>query len=429
MSSVGARVCVLGSWLTAAACVGSQEPPGPPYRAQLIAEDSVDPETGVGRFSIAARTLHHLDSFDELKGPLYQFYRGGVAHIHQGDDGELVEGTFEHGKSPALRYVVEHGVAIPRDYPTLAMLSAAYQFELVFDALASHTGFRAEYLTQRLGRLRVFFEPSIMEADSSSVRVTIKRNAFFDPRGNLFGLARRSHAEDVPFAADPKVIAHEMGHAVFFLAFAGARFEQCDARASSENAQDPFFPGRFDTEYVIRGINEGFADFHSFSITGGPNSLGNLEGHGDERSLTADDYDWEALADPVLGPERCGGAYYCVGTLFARSLYQTLLRVGLDPRRGDDRAAFTREVVSALQGTVRRMKANADLALPTDVVAHCESHDAAIVNDDDGQVAGAFLEAFVAAMPSAARPALCSELGARFGAEGFPEAFRGACGP
>lgn len=415
--------------LLVTACVQPGEASGPDYQAQLLAQDSVDPETGVGSFSIAERTLHHLDDFDQLSGPLYRIYRGGEAHIHQTHSGDVVGGTFSHGKSPDLRYALEHGVAVPRDYPTLIMLSAAFQFELVFDALEAHTGYSAEQVIERLGQLRVFFEPTVVLDDDTKLRVSLKFNAFFEPQGNLFGLARRSKDEDVPFAADPKVIGHEMGHAIFYLAFANATSEVCDADAAAQNLSDPFFPGRLELEYVISGINEGFADFHSFSITGSANPLANLEGYGQQRDLSVDSYDWTTLANALsLSHKVCNGTYYCVGTLFSRSLYQTLRSLKLDPRSDSDRATFMRDVVRALTTTQERMRSHADLPQASEQEAQCMSRDKGL-EPGDGEVVGAFLEAFLEGLPEATRAALCSQLAQRFGEQGFPARYRGPCGP
>jgi len=125
----------------------------------------------------------------------------------------------------------------------------------------------------------------------------------------------------------------------------------------------------------------------------------------------------------------CEGAFYCLGTLFARSLYQAMLALGLDPDDPDARGGFARDVVAAMRATKQAMRSlPADVVpLPSSGVARCERADR-LDAVYDGEMTGAFLAAFLSQMPAGARDALCDTFADNFGALGFPEpAYRAEC--
>ncbi len=97
------------------------------------------------------------------------------------------------------------------------------------------------------GRITAFFEPQItQEKGASSVAASMKLNAAYVPGQHQFLLFQRSGIENVPLAANEVVLAHEFGHAVFDYSFYRNDGEQ---------------KSRFASEYAMRGLNEGFADF------------------------------------------------------------------------------------------------------------------------------------------------------------------------
>src|SRR5690606_1485933 len=114
-------------------------------------------------------------------------------------------------------------------------------------------------------------------------------------------------------------------------------------------------------------FNEGLADFYAFSLYGATNVFSGLGFLDDgERSLSSQ----QGFAE--LG--QCEGAFYCLGTLLARSLYASYLQLGFDEEDPVQRADFSRQITTALRGTRERMH-NAELVLPYPHVASCERSD------------------------------------------------------
>jgi len=399
----------------------SEAPPGPPYAAEVLALTGFDAETEVGRYEIGERELTTLTDFDLLDGQYLRLYRGGELFIEIINGSVVTEGRFEGRNDPSLRYHLDGDVAVPRDYPSLMMLSAYHQFEIVFAALERVTGQSIETLATDWPHFEVFFEPVIRVDDGTNATLAIKFNAFYLPGEKQFGLAQRSDVEVVPLAGNLMVIAHEFGHLLFESTFFRDRSGVCDPEAAASNRDDLAFPGRFEHEFVISGINEGFADFIAFAITGGTNPLADVPFIGIGRSMRRSTFDFE---DYTLGSPECSDTFYCVGTLFARALYESMPALGLDPDDADDRGELSSHVVAAMRGVQATMEEDllGLLPEPNGVVASCASLDR--LNDvDDGALLSAFLHAFLVNMPEETRPALCERFHASFDTLAFhPEA-------
>jgi hypothetical protein len=423
---------LLAAALGVGACVAEDAVPGPPYAVVVI--DRVDADGFT--FGLQRRTLETVTDFSRLESAAFRVRQGGTLTVTETIDGDqITDGHFTGGTDPDLRYVVDDGAAVPRDDATLFMFSAAYQFEYVLPRLvdASAPDVGAVFTTR--GPMDIFFGPRIVlnKADGLAIAETDWTNAFFNPLGWQFGVQRTSDLERVPLATDPRVIAHELGHAVFHAVFFGEE-ATCDAGQAEANAGNPRFPGRIDREIVVSGLNEGFADWMSFASTGGTNPLesANLPVvHGVDlntvRMLTTDNFRWSQIYKVEGAPVDLGCFdKYCLGTLFARSLVATYLGQGHAIADEEARHDLSRSVVAALRGTKERMK-TIGLPPPTDDVAHCRVRDYASTALDP-PIIGAFLEAFLAGFPAEQAPRLCNELAQRF-EDGFPVAFRQGCAP
>jgi hypothetical protein len=149
------------------------------------------------------------------------------------------------------------------------------------------------------------FEPTLdLETSGISGSVSAKRNAAFVPGQGQFVLFERSRSERVPLAANLQVVSHEFGHAIFDYTFFDNAF----------SANSPY-AGNF----VVAGLNEGIADFTSFLWSRSGDVLsGSLSGIGAvaERNFVKSTF---VLSD---ASSLCSGGFYCLGTLFARSLWQ-----------------------------------------------------------------------------------------------------------
>lgn len=423
--------------LSGAGCVAEDTLPGPPYAVVVI--DRVDDPSGSDGFTfgLQRRTLETVTTFSRLESAAFRVRQGGTLTVTETIDGDqITNGHFAGGADPDLRYVVEDGAAVPRDDATLFMFSAAYQFEHVLPRLvdASAPDVGAVFMTR--GPMDIFFGPQVVlnKANGVAIAETDWTNAFFNPLGWQFGVQRTSDRERVPLATDPRVIAHELGHAVFQIAFVGSDEAHCDAAQAQTNAADPWFPGRLDEEIVVSGLNEGFADLMSFASTGGTNPLESANQpviYGVDlntlRILTEDNFRWSQVYKLEGAPADLGCFNkYCLGTLFARSLVATYLGQGHAIADEEARHELSRNVVAALRGTAERMK-TIGLPPPTDDVAHCRERDVASTALDP-PVIGAFLQAFLAGFPADQAPRLRDELAQRF-EDGFPVAFRQGCTP
>jgi hypothetical protein len=416
------------------ACVEQGELPGPPY--DVIVLDRVDDSSSPDDFSFALqrRTLETVSDFERLAAPSFRIRQGGTLTAEEVDGDTVVSGSFEGDDAPHLRYVVEDGAAVPRDYATLLMFSAAYQFERVLGRLGVVSDPSLVAMLGSRGALDVIFGPVMLtRSGGAQGSLRLDTNAFFFPEGWQFGLARSSERERVPLAADARVIAHELGHAIFDLAFFGGVREPCDREEAASNEQDPWFPGRLPLDLTINGLNEGFADWISFAVSGGADPIASIVVPGNDeldvdvprRLLTEDNFRWSQIDkfDERSDDTRCRGPY-CIGTLFARSLVAAYIDAGNAPGDETARQAFSRGVVVALQGTEARMRER-ELPLPHPAVARCRrQRDVSPV--DDPPIIGAFLEAFLAGFPEAQAASLCPQLADRF-EDGFPSEFRRGC--
>lgn len=418
-------------------CVAEDTVPGPPYH--ILALDRVDPMTDSGPsvFALQPRTLETVTTFSRLESPAFRVREGGTLTSTMTGGGDVItSGRFEGGRDPDLRYVVEGGVAVPRDDSTLVMFSAAYQFEHVLPGLvaASAPDVEARFIAR--GPMDIVFGPRTLDVVGGAQKSrTSQTNAFFNPLGWQFGIERTSSLERVPVGVDGRIIAHELGHSVFQTVFFGEEDPPCDSRQAAAQASDPWFPGRLSKEVAMSGLNEGFADWMSFAVTGGDNPIQVLDlpvyGDVDQntfRILTEDTFRWGQVFkedDGVPAKVGCIG-FYCIGTMFARSLVATYLAQGHAIADESARHDFSRGVVAALRGTAARMQ-SIGLPPPTSEVAHCKERDG-VSAQLDPPVIGAFLQGFLSGLAPDQAAILCNELGNRF-EDGFPAAFRVGCAP
>jgi hypothetical protein len=404
---------------------------GPPYRAQIVDVVDIDPETSRPSFALAVREFALLEDLDTLSSPELQVLRGGELLIREVPGG-FVADRMTADPNARLRYVDDNGVAVARDYATLAMLSAYYHYERVLLDLERVTGITLNELGNRFGTVEVFFEPAFRTVGSDiDERDVFKHNAFYLPGARQFGIAQRSPNENVPFAVNPMVTAHEFGHALFELTFDHSSPGSCNPTVVEENEEDPLFPGRFRVEYAISGMNEGFADFVSFAYLGATNALAEPSVATAERNFAAPDFAFGDLIPPEDDDSwvpPCFGQFYCMGTLFASALYRTMIDLDYDPLDANDRGEFSRMVIDALTSTQEAMRELPEgIVPPPDLgAAQCRRHEG-MPREIDGEVAGAFLAAFASQVPDDVRGPLCEVLIRRFGDRGFPEHARVTC--
>jgi hypothetical protein len=400
------------------------------YRAQVMVFEptSTRADEKSTAYQVKEVAFDYLEDFERLSSKYYEIIEGGEFTIKDIAGSQVVSDEFSGGGKPRLRYVIENGVVVPRDYNTLLLLSAYYQFERVTASLGATTGISPDAYLKSMGKFRVMFEPKIrIETDSSTLNATIKLNAAFVPGKAQFILFQRSNLEKVPLAANLQVIAHEFGHSLFERTFFENKFDRCEG--DEETISSRTAAKRFAQEYAITGLNEGFADVVSWGVTGSTDILRgsiDLGDKADERDFSLEKFTFDSLA--ADNDEACSGRFYCVGTLFARSVRAAARDRKVETRDPVARQRVTTEVVTAIgktQATMRTFGSDV-LPEPSSTVSECKTSD----NVDlvyDGKVTGAFLAGFLRNVPAESRASYCKAFEKAFGKTAFPVAARGDC--
>ena len=381
-----------------------------PFKAVVLAFTGTD-SSGKAQFALTEKTFRTLTDFNNLDGTYVNIKRGGALTIKNISGSIVSSENFEGGESPSLRYNVKSGVAVALDYSTLAMLSAYYQLDEIYSTVESKLGVTPAALQANLpgGKHTMLFEPEIkITENGSEVSAGVKLNAAFSPPDKKFLLFQRSPIEAVPLAANFQVLTHEFGHFVFDYSFFGGKY-------SSTN--------RWSDEWTMSGINEGFADFVSWSFTDSTDILRSsidIAKIADERNFAKTTFTFDDLS--AYEPDACKGEFYCVGSLFARTLYQTQKALTATVTKKD----MAQGVIETLKKCQEAMNSMDTAILP----AKQTRDDLSRVNaySYDGKIAGGFIRAFVLNAPPAWKTELCNAFKNNFGTNGFPAAARtGSC--
>jgi len=407
------RACLAAIVATATAC-GNEPETTLPVKAQVVTWLAFDQASETPTFGVREETLTGLTDFDGLTGAHVRILRGGELVAREVAGSVVLDGRFSKGQPPSLRYVLHDGVVVPRDYSSFAMLSAYHAFEQSFAGVQRVLEVGISDLGGK-APIDVFFEPEIRVIGKTSGTITQKFNAFFVPGAHQFGLARRSVLERTPLAADQMVISHEIGHLIFDRFFYQNKPAKCGSEGVPLPARD-----RIGLEYAISGINEGMADFVSFAVTGSTDVLASQPEVDAQRSLTKNVYDF------TMVNRDCDKSFYCVGTVFARSLFQAFLAQGGNAAQEVSRGAYGRQVMAALEGILDKLAARTDLPAATDG-SQCEDRTELFRANHDGLVLGAFLDTLAAQVPVETSAALCKSFANNFGTSGFPNAMRDTC--
>lgn len=384
-----------------------------PITASVIVFDSVDSSTGLAQFKVEDRKFSSLTDINTLSGADLQVSEGGdLAATFIGGD-YILAPEFTGATKPQLRYVVANGVVVPRDYKTLALLSTYYQFETLFDQVEKKFGLTVPDILSEAPdhKLQVFFEPTMSYQDNDLVGTQAKKlNAAYLPSLRKFAIFRTSAAEQIPLSANLQVIGHEFGHTIFEHVFYKGSFDEND---------------RYQNEWAMRGLNEGFADFSSYTFTGSTDILRAsipYRALADERDFSLLSFSYENLGAADVEITYCAGGFYCEGTLFARSLY--ILKDELAKQNLVAADDFAKMLTSALASSLDDMK---KIELP----ARKSTADEGAKRDIgyDGRVIGAFLDSLVANLPQNVQNVACEVFSSssNFGTQGYPIDMRQHC--
>lgn len=374
---------------------------------------------GPQRFSI-------LTDIAKMDAPGLRLIQGGDIEIFAQAGSLITNGFFSGGKDPYFNYSEINGIVKPNDHRTLTMLSSMYQFDALMTALPNLSGYKKDELLEGSQGFQVIFQPSILiDEDGDKIRRYETGNAAYIAGAKQFALYKTGTGENIPLAINPQVIAHEFGHAIFEFSFFQNSYQKCE-RSSIIDERN--FPGRLELEYIIRGLNEGFADFVSFVWSGSSNLLESSFGstvQTAERNFANINYTYATLNDQS---SLCTGEIYCIGSLFARALLDAFVTLGFDVKSQSEREQYLRSVFGTLRGAGEKLRAGKDYALPfaDDQVAACKLRNSRSVLLDD-EILGVFLGAFVDSAPVDQKQAFCGRFAEQFGESGFALRYRSGC--
>lgn len=391
-----------------------------------IDTDSVESPGSVPKFRFGPQAFKILNDVNNLSGGGLSLLQGGDLEVLEMAGSIITNGLFTGGNRPLLEYRVNDGVVKPKTTKSLAMLSAMYQFDSLVASIELLTGKKLDDFSKEFGSFRVLFQPSILiDDDGRQVRNYETSNAAYVAGARQFALYKTSDSEKVPLIFNPQIIAHEFGHAIFETSFYDNNYQTCDAK---DFDKANLFKGRLELEYVIRGLNEGFADFVSFAWTGSSNVLESSIGKSNasaQRNFSEIGFDYDALSS---ASNTCTGGFYCLGSVWARTLLDIYQGFNFDVRNASQRKQFLRELVGMLKATSEKLRADNGAALPPPDadIESCKPRQKKLGLIDD-EILGSFLKAFVESSSASSRKLYCEKIVLRFGAFGFANKFRGSC--
>lgn len=396
--------------------------PGPPYRAHVVSFVRGDPKK---LFELHEQALPTMTSLKTLSGQEMKIDPGVLAKI-DGPGCKVALGGGDHH----LRYRLEDGVIIPRDHKTLMVLSLYHNFERVFADFQSISGRTIQQMLEGFGlsSFRILFEPLIQGPRGlGQARIAAADNAFFTIDPVTWATFPYGGSFLVDSAADYLTLAHEFGHMVFHGTF--YRFAKTDDDT-----------GRYGKEYAISGINEGFADFTAYIMTGETDNFGSrfIKSKDARKKLKDRDFANQLFSYADLKSDSsCEGGFYCIGTIFARSLLQFEQRSAATFQDKYQGANLYKQLLAALESTRSTIDSfSADAMPPFDEKPEPKCDLAEIFSSHtkdweyDGKVIGGFLRGLILNFPEEARGLLCDVLydPLNFGTDGFPaDARKGVC--
>ncbi len=403
-------------------CTNQEKAPGPPYTAEVLQMNSMSStqkRSEAPTFKFDKATFTWLQDLNSLNGNYFNFVFGGILKASYVSGSIVAAKNFEKSKDLNLRYQVKNGVVVPKDYSTLAMLSSYYQFDVVANNIQTMTGYSIDTIFSKYGKIRIFFEPKIiLETDGSTIQSSGKLNAAYVPGAHQFIMFQRSNLENIPLAANLQVIAHEFGHSIWELAFDNGNSPDCD---------------RLNQEFVIRGLNEGFADMNSYTLTGSTNILQNsidFGNGGTQRNFSTITFTYNDIAGGVADTSNstCEQSFYCIGTLFANALFNAQKNLGYDQTSLSGslaRGTFMTLVTNALKTT----KSNMSNLPSSNFSDYCKPSSGDSNNSlYNGLILGSFFNSFLTQIGSGAtQTQICTQLKANFGSVGFPSTYRVGC--
>jgi hypothetical protein len=296
--------------LVAAGCGG----PGTTFRV-------VDVVNADGSFGLKNVELTTLTDVDGVNGDVATFLGSSVIQLDSlvpMQDRGGARAAFVPESSPVhINYIVDDGVVVGSDFDSLMMLTAYAHFE------TATLHFQRLGVNLPISPPPVDYNPTIKGGTDFGFPKS-DNAAYFVPTDSFVLLPMRI-LQDIPFAMNTGVIAHEMSHRVFYYqAWGGQLFAAFAGHANALLAQNNF--------NRAKATDEGLADFFAASVTGDPLFLAkSTPGYvWEERDLTQL---WVLNASWLDGIEpEVEGTYnpYAAGTVLGSALWQLSQLVGVE---------------------------------------------------------------------------------------------------
>jgi len=223
--------------------------------------------------------------------------------------------------------LAEGDVIVADDYDTLFVLSTWVGLErslLYFREAGDDTGATdKELLVAQYGKVHFL---GIPEGGADNAAYLDRTDTMILDPVFLVGQLNAMSSDALPLALSDGVIAHELGHRLFFYrVFVDVAEDAFRMDAEGDTPQG--------TKNLVRGLNEGVADAMAIGMTRDP-YFGRFVSLGDDRDVEGDfaralTYDLlrDGVDDEGCGDEEADFAAvnfnpYCIATVFARSLWE-----------------------------------------------------------------------------------------------------------
>ncbi|MEY3209771.1 MAG: hypothetical protein RIT28_252 [Pseudomonadota bacterium] len=259
-----------------------------PSPALLLAVDRDED----GEYRVAPRPIPELTDAQHMEGALGHGYRGGriAIDLFSADMGI----RYDEGGRMDLDYDVVDDVAIPMDEDGLVLWT---YYHTLSQVRADLNGLGVD--TEPVWPIDFAYQPAFVGMDFTSG----ENAAYLGSGVHLFILLPDALPAVLPLAANPGVIRHEFGHALFNVLTAGDAF----ALAPYDESEDPNVANQ------VRALNEGFADMIA-TLTLDDNDFFDLS----LPSVTTRDVAADAAADASMYPENAESYDpYALGTVYA----------------------------------------------------------------------------------------------------------------
>lgn len=404
-------------------------PAGDTIRADVVSFDpaSVQAVSDAPKFIYGPQTFSRITDINALSGSRLKMLQGGDLEIQETLGSVILSNQFGGFTIPNLDYRIANGIVKPTTSKSLTMLSAIYNFDTLVGAVESLTGIPENEFFKTSADLSVIYHPAVkVTAGGEVVKKYETTNAAYLAGSNQFALFMPGREEQVAMAYNAQIIAHEFGHSIFERSFFNNKFDRC---TKGNYVEQKLFPGRLEQEFTVRGLNEGFADFVSFVWTGSGNILQSSLGISPatrERNFALIGFDYDDYS--YSGSDICTGGYYCLGTLWAKTLFEVYQSRGLDPKNFELRKEFLRETVQLMSEVGKSLREfDGDrLPKPDEKMSKCEVREGLSPSYDEDLLA-VFFEAVIENTETSKRKGYCDAISKYFGQTAFPDSARGDC--